>query len=230
MKFEKIKKSSLPEIISEHIAQMVAEGALKPGDKLPSERELMEFFGVSRPSVREALHALAFSGILEIRSGSGTYLSSGENILNDKFTINALFNYYTSMELVEVRRIIEIESVELAVLRATKEEEREILLAAEKTLEYKGTGKRYVEADLKFHEAVIYASHNRFLVQLYDVARNMEKDPMYYHINQDPKMIEAATYHKTIADAIVLRNAKAAKEAMATHFDLLQSAISEYGQ
>ena len=53
---------------------------------------------------------------------------------------------------------------------------------------------------------------------------------MYYHINQDPKMIEAAEYHKKVAVAIRSRDVNAAKEAMATHFDLLHAAVSEYGQ
>ena len=230
MKIEKIKKSSLPELISEYITKMVANGALQPGDRLPSEREMAELFGVSRPSVREALHALSFSGILEIRSGSGTYLTSGENVLNDKMELSALFKRYTSIELIEVRKIIEIESIELAINRVTPEEISEIQSSAEETIKYRGQGEKYVSADLKFHTAVINATHNRFLSELHDIARNLEQDPIYYHINNMPEMVKAAECHVNVADALAKKDVDSAKQAMREHFELMEVSIKAYSK
>src|SRR6476660_10272833 len=79
LEFTRVQRLSLSDHIVEQIAEMIARGALKPGDRIPSEKQLCQQFGVSRTSVREALRSLSVMGILESPAGDGTFVSSNRD-------------------------------------------------------------------------------------------------------------------------------------------------------
>lgn len=230
MKVRKIKRGTITEEITDQIKSLIASGSLKPGDKLPSERELAEMFGVGRPSVREAMHALAFVGVLEIRPGDGTYLSETKVSLSDNFLSDNPAHRYTSFELIEVRQAIEVESAALAAVRSTDEDKEKIMHTCQQTLNSKGNQEEYVKADLLFHEAIAEATQNRFMVQMLQMARGLEKNPLYYRIHSDPHMQEAVLLHLDMAQAIADGNTDLARLSMGWHFELMKKALHNMNQ
>lgn len=225
MKIKKIKRGTLAEKITEQIRDLIAAGSLKPGDKLPSERELVEMFGVGRPSVREAMHSLAFIGVLEIRPGDGTYLTDTQPLLSEQFAISNAFHRYTSFELIEVRQAIEIESAGLAALRVTEEDKEKIMATCKKAIASRGNQEEYIQADLLFHKAIVEATQNRFLSQMLEVARGLDKNPLYYSLQENKHMRDAVITHMDIAEAICAGDVERARLTMGWHFELMKKAL-----
>src|SRR6187431_2873904 len=102
---------------------LIDRGRLRPGDRLPAERELATQIGVSRPSVRAGLHALAAMGVVRSRHGSGTYIPDGPPLLGSQpLSFLAALHGFTRDEMYEARRILEVGVAGLAAERATPEQ------------------------------------------------------------------------------------------------------------
>jgi len=148
--------------------RIVEEDGLRPGDKLPSERELSDRLKVGRSSVREALRALELLGLITTRRGEGTFI---QNYRDNKFF--DILGYYllrdkkTSKDLFEMRMLLELDAVRLACQRATEkslfEMEQTIIRAKKKLSE----GLIPVEEDYDFHRAVARASKNSILRRIW---------------------------------------------------------------
>lgn len=123
MKFQAIKQNKVSDIIIEQIKNLISDGTLKPGELLPSERDLAETFGVSRPPVREAINALTALGLLEKHHGKGTMVKS---VLQDNFNsaLSSLVLNDTNkvLELIEVRKSIECWTAYFSAQRRTDED------------------------------------------------------------------------------------------------------------
>ena len=161
------------EEVASQIREQLTKGALKPGDRLPSERELAEQFGLSRNTVREALRSLEMSGILEFRKGAtgGAFVREGhsETVISgfsDLFRMGVI----TPEDLIEARRIVGVEVTRLACQRATEAD----LLALEQNVDASeaamdaGENSRRVEINLAFHALLARAAKNPVLVILVD--------------------------------------------------------------
>src|SRR5512136_1941215 len=110
-----------------YVRDLLTRGAVKPGDKLPAERELAQQIGVSRPSVRAGLQALAAMGVVESRRGSGTYISTGPPVLSSgPLQLLAILHGIPRAEIYEARRILEGRTARLAAERAAGESLAEI--------------------------------------------------------------------------------------------------------
>ena len=121
--FEPIKRSGLAEEISTRLISLIKEKLLQPGDKQPPERELAAMLNVSRPSLREALRALAILNIIEIRQGDGTYVSSLDTeLLVEHLDLIFSLDDSTILQLFEVRKIFEPEIAALAAARITADQ------------------------------------------------------------------------------------------------------------
>src|SRR5437763_3108131 len=104
------------------VRDLIVRGRLRPGDRLPAERELATQIGVSRPSVRAGLHALAAMGVVRSHHGSGTYIPDGPPSLgSEPLSFLAALHGFTREEMYETRRILETEAAGLAAERATPE-------------------------------------------------------------------------------------------------------------
>src|SRR6187399_2000035 len=105
------------------VRDLIDRGRLRPGDRLPAERELAVQIGVSRPSVRAGLHALAAMGVVRSRHGSGTYIPDGPPALgSEPLSFLAALHGFTREEMYETRRILEVEAAGLAAERATSDQ------------------------------------------------------------------------------------------------------------
>jgi GntR family transcriptional repressor for pyruvate dehydrogenase complex len=121
---ERPRKVTVVEGIVEQIVRQIQAGKLKPGDRLPSERQLIEMLGVSRSSVREALQGLVVMGLVESRHGQGSFVSQGITRLLpnlDGPTLPFSLQRAMRLHLIEARRTVECPVAELAAARATEE-------------------------------------------------------------------------------------------------------------
>ena len=120
--FDKVVKSTVPGQVIEQIKELLIKGELKRGDRLPPERQLADMLGVSRPSLREALRALEYAGMLETRVGEGIFVADGDSIMVNNIPMLHLIKQYALEEMIEVRKVLETASVRFAVIRARDED------------------------------------------------------------------------------------------------------------
>ncbi len=176
MKLKPVKTRRIYEEIVEQIRLLVSEGHVKAGDRLPSERDLAERLQVSRASVREALSALEMMGLLEIRSGEGTYIKQ-VNIDSVVAPLAWVLSMEKDMvlELLEVRKILETQAVVLAAERAEPEEIMDMREALEEMKKDLQAGRLGDSSDHSFHYAIARGTRNKILIRL----MNAISDTMY---------------------------------------------------
>ncbi|WP_240986846.1 FadR/GntR family transcriptional regulator [Acididesulfobacillus acetoxydans] len=222
MELKPIKTRKIYEEIAEQLRKLVAGGKLKPGDRLPSERELAERLQVSRASVREALSALEMMGLVEVRSGEGTYVRhvNMDSVVAPLAWVLAL-EKDTVEQLMEVRKILETQAVRLAAERAEEPEIREMSEALEIMRQDLETGELGEVADHRFHFAVTQATHNQILVRI----MNSISDTMHQTLKisrrkmfSSKSMLEKLYHeHAGILEAVRERDAAKASQRMLDH-------------
>lgn len=208
------------EAVSEQILGLIRSGALKPGDRLPSEPELMAMTGVSRPSVREAIRSLASMQLLEIRRGKGTYVqevaSSG---MTDAQVLLLLSDGKALEDLVEVRLTLEPLVVRLAAERADDQD----ILALSRAVDGMRLARSHDEwrqAHLDFHLGLAHASHNIILTKMWALVQMFLKDsPM---VTGDPSPPHV---HVDLYEAIAVHDADRAFLAMQCHLKDMASMV-----
>ena len=167
MAFDTIRKRSAPEMVAEQIIERITGGELAPGTQLPSQRDLAQMLGVGRSSVREAINALVVMGYLEPLQGKGTFIKDvlpAADPSNEK--LNAAFAAGSIFDLMEARELLECRSAALAADRAGALQIRNLKAAMKKVA---ATDKEYaifLDADIRFHEAVAEAAGNVVLCEL----------------------------------------------------------------
>ncbi|MGE5422303.1 MAG: FadR/GntR family transcriptional regulator [Ignavibacteriales bacterium] len=229
--FKPIKTKKIYEEIVDQIKDMISSGTFKPGDRLPSEREMSSMLGVSRASVREAVTALQAMGILEVKPGEGTYAAYTQN--NDTFEPLAMVLAMENNplpQLMEVRRILEGEAAALAAVRATDINKRhmtDVLCEMKETAEKHAQG---VQFDLQFHHAIAEATHNRVLERIIKTLDNMmhetflvNRQDMY---SMPGKAMRILYEHQMILDAIMAGDSEKARSGMLNHLNHVQSGLT----
>lgn len=185
---------STPSKIAEYIKIEIKEGRLKPGDKLPSERELVKELGVSRSSVREAIKSLTIMGYLEPVERKGTFIS--KKYIENKYAnseLNSILNRAPIFDLMEVRMFLEEKFISLAVNRATDEDIEKLNKALEKMKKPSDNIVDFFQGDLEYHFALAEATHNIVIIELMKVIKE--------RIYDDKEQFKAAgieTKEKTI--------------------------------
>jgi GntR family transcriptional repressor for pyruvate dehydrogenase complex len=220
-----IEVESPVDIIIRQLKQLISDGHLKPGDRLPAERVLAEKFGVGRTYVRDAIRKLEFYGMLKTSPQSGTYVSAYsikmlEGVLSD--VIN--FNKDDFAALIEARYYMEINAARLAAMRRT-EEDLAILESAVADYDARTKARENaVQEDMFFHLKIANAAKNSvfesmLLMLLPDIIRNIIEQK----ICGDNRGMQAMEEHHEILTAIADKDPDAAGIAMAAHLgDILQ--------
>lgn len=200
---------------------LIAQGVLLPGAKLPAERDLAQRFAVSRSSLRHALKVLDTLGVVRQRVGDGTYLStSAAQILTEPLEFLVLLDGITLFELLETRLIVEPQLAARAAERATSGE----LAALSESLEAMAAGakletpdqRKMVELDISFHQAIYRASGNRLCGHIFTLIHRA----MVRSIELTSRMVDwehTVTYHRPIYDAIFQRQPEMAEQRMMLH-------------
>ncbi|WP_134686328.1 FadR/GntR family transcriptional regulator [Brevibacillus migulae] len=202
------------------IHEIVQERNLRPGDKLPSERELSEQLGAGRSSVREALRALELLGLIETRRGEGTFLKHyRHNRLIDILGFFILRDYKTKKDLVEMRKILELEAVRLACKRATQKhfEEMERLLAA--SVERIEEGEIPTEEDYHFHRVICRSSRNSILHRIWVPLVEYSQNTRSESLAREGRARNAIEEHRLILEAIRGGDEEVAVQRMRDHLE-----------
>jgi GntR family transcriptional repressor for pyruvate dehydrogenase complex len=230
MEFKPIKTRRIYEEIVDQLKFLIIKGNLKPGDKLPSERELSERLGVSRSSVREALSALEAMSILDIRSGEGTFVRQ----TSQSATIEPLAWVLTVennpvIQLMEVRRVLEVEAAGLAARRATGYQLEKIVEALNAMKEAAEKQELAVEYDLKFHFTIAEATHNTILLRIMNTVADIMHQTFRANRQQlygSPGMAERIIReHSLILEAIQERNPAEASKRMLEHLNNVEAGL-----
>jgi GntR family transcriptional regulator, transcriptional repressor for pyruvate dehydrogenase complex len=224
---EPVKHTRLREQAAEQIRTLIMEGQMRPGDRLPSERELGVKLAVSRASVREALRSLEITGLLEVRPGAGAFVQEMpvEPVLDP--LSSKLISRKGLLELLEVRQILEPQIAALAAQRAQPadiEELQHILDDVARLLERN----RYddaVRSIISFHRVVTRATGNRLLQRLMNAISGLLAESMRETLRIPGRPARSAEGHRQILAAITAHDAAAAESAMARHIKGVEIAI-----
>ncbi len=217
--YEAIQSERLYSKIVEQIQRRILAGDLKEGDQLPSERELAEQFHVSRTAVREAIKALSEKGLLQIRHGRGTFVTNGtlQAMRESLDMLMRIGQVDGSVELVELREIIEPEIAALAAVRASQENLAAMKDAVGIMDRSLADAAAYIEADLDFHLALAEATQNTMILKLIDSIVDLlrEQRTRIFRVEGGPQ--RGQIYHKRILEAVARHDTAAAREAMRAH-------------
>ncbi len=212
--------------VANTLLKLIHSGEFPPGIRLPAERVLAERFGVSRPTIREAIIALEAKGFLEVKTGSGVY------VLEPKDELQGLAGLMSPFELIEARVLLEGEAAALAAVMITPEQLADLASALEEMAsENLQHNQGSTVADRKFHSIISEAANNRvlslYITQLWDVQEEQN------HINLAHRAIcmqdapRRLSEHKAIYDAISKKDSAAARIAMRNHFSRTLTALHE---
>jgi GntR family transcriptional regulator, transcriptional repressor for pyruvate dehydrogenase complex len=222
-----IKQIKKPERLSDEVLEqlklLLVQGDLKPGDQLPTERELSELFGVGRPSIREAIRTLCIFGFLEIRRGSGVYvknthLNSYIKGIQESLELMVSMNRETVFEIFKVRSVIEPYAASEAAKNADKDDLAMLEAAFQNLEENISDSKSYLaKDDFEFHNAIALCTHNSLLYHLINLMYSLIKrmDNEMHKFCDFPKLFHPD--HKIIFEAIKNRSEKEAARAMKKH-------------
>lgn len=230
--FTPVRRERSFDVVVGQLEAAIADGHFEPGQRLPTERDLAELLGVSRPTLREALRAMEVLGALEIRvgKGGGTFVAQprGDTV---GAALAALINIggASASELREFRASFEGETAAWAARRATGETAAQLRAIAERyrvaAEDATTTWPELIPIDVEFHEAVAAASRNRVRVAvMHGLLRAVERVEMLIAATADQALhVRAAHDLDAIATAIADGDPDAAKAAMTRH-------VEEFGQ
>lgn len=212
--------SDLTAKLLEGIRELIGSGELRPGERLPSERELAQRFGASRSSLRPVMKILETVGAISQRVGDGSYLSAdGTNLLDLPLSLLILLDGVSLVEVFEARRMIEPELAARAAECASSED----LEAMRKTLPAMEADP--VSADIAFHEAICKATRNRVCWRMFGAINRAFREGMVLTSQIAPN--QALEYHRAIYSAIHMRKPEAAREKMSEHLNHAQSVLMQ---
>ena len=217
------EKQSLGQQVVSRVLELVRTGNLRPGERLPPERELIEIFRISRPSLREALRALSVLGVIESRHGGGAYVTNLE-----ARTLLAPLDFFLSLsqsnldDAFESRRLVEIEIVRKAAINAGPEDidDLEDMIAAHVAISKDPIGFRIL--DSRFHERLCVMAGNvvlqRIAYGLYNLGLEIRR-----RATSEPGTIAQSTRdHTLIVNAISARDPKRAAKMMEIHLNHIE--------
>ena len=209
--------------VVERIAAEIHGGILSPGDRLPTEQELMRAMGVSRTVVREAVAALKADGLVMTRQGSGAFVATDTSRVAFRFDGHGEEPIDAVVCVMELRLAVEVEAAALAAERASAREKAAIRRAHESFVQAIAQGDAAVREDFAFHLAIAEAVHNRRFVEFLSfLGTHLIPRHSVRAASQDAAAL--ATYlariakeHARILDAISAGEPAEARKAMRTH-------------
>lgn len=221
------EEGSTDQVVS-YVRELIDRGELRPGDRLPAERDLATHIGVSRPTVRAGLRALAAIGVVRSRHGSGTYIMDGPPSLGtDALSFLAALHGFTRDEMYEARRILEVGAAGLAAECATHEQIATLAEEVASLFASMDDPQIFLVHDINFHRAVAAASGNPIVATLVEMV-----SALYYEQRRDTAerasdldLRDAAEMHRRIYQAIRSGEDEAARRLMQEH--LLQASAHQ---
>ena len=214
---EPIERRTVYELVAERLLEHISQRRLRPGDALPTERELTQVYHVGRSSVREALRMLQSNGLIK-PAGKGVFVvAEFANPLNHSLHLLLTLRETDLRELFEVRKILEGETAALAAARRTDEDLAQMERAIVEMVEGLAAQDWYIEADLRFHLTIAAATRNRIALRMMQAVRDLLQRALssIYHIPGSPQ--RSIEQHRLILHAIARGDAAGARRQMQEH-------------
>ncbi|MBN7786405.1 FCD domain-containing protein [Ponticoccus gilvus] len=232
MPFEKVQPEKLSLAVVRQIERLILRGILRPGERLPSERELSERLGVSRPSLREAVADLSERGLLETRAGAGIFVTE---VLGSAFsaTLVQLFASHDEavFDYLSFRRDMEGLAAERAAEAGTESDLKVIdtLFTRMEAAHGKRNPAEEARLDADFHLAIIEASHNVIMLHMMRSMYQLLREGVFYNrqvmFKQRTTREALLDQHRSINAALQGRDSAAARAAVESHLSFVEDAL-----
>lgn len=232
MPFEKVRPRKVSAIAAEQIVEAITNGSFPMGSKLPSEFDLADQMGVSRPTIREALSALQAAGLIESKAGSGSYVRSGTFATTSigREAVLILENESSCLEIMEAREVLEPPIAAFVAKKGTNEHlaELEQILEEMRLQAKSGEFNPYFAADKAFHFALTEAAGNRLITAAVLPLINTMDQKLYrefthhYYLKNVSDLEHVVDLHNEILNAIAQRNPEMAFEKMSEHWQRMR--------
>jgi GntR family galactonate operon transcriptional repressor len=238
MRIKPIRRStSIASAVAEQLHALIVSGELEPGSRLPSMPALAEEFGVSVPSVREALAALDAAGLVEVLHGQGTFVRTRPP---DSPLMSGWIGFGSDPDelrgLIEARKLIEVHLADVAALRATDGEREAIATSVDRLDAARKSAAAYLCADAEFHLLIADAAHSPVLKRVVDALYAVMRQQLLLNIEAalatGSDLSESVDRHRAVAEAIAHGDREAARASMSAIIDfgaqLVQVDLAEF--
>ncbi len=232
MPFKKVQPEKLSSSVVRQIELLILRGILRPGVRLPSERELSERLGVSRPSLRDAVAELQDKGLLTTRASSGIFVA---DVLGSAFSpaLIQLFATYDEavFDYLSFRRDMEALAAERAARLGSDSDLKVIgtIFDRMEAAHDKGDPEEESNLDAQFHSAIIEASHNVVMLHMMRSMFELLREGVFYNrqviFKQRTTRSTLLDQHRAINSALQNRDPKAARQAVAAHLDFVEKSL-----
>ncbi len=230
------RRARLSDSIVDQIEQLIVQGVLKPGHELPPERQFAQQFGVSRPSLREALLRLESCGLLTVARGGGFMVADVTAPTITAPLVHLLQRHESAeLDVLELRHGLELISAYFAALRATDEDRQRLQEAFARLSEAPAETDTLTEAshDTEFHLAIAEASHNVALVHVMHGLHNLLRTTMQHAwdvMRREPGNVELIeSQHRALLDAVMARDPERARDAAHLHLNFVRETLVQAG-
>ena len=224
------KAGTTAEDVVSRLREMIQQGELQPGDRLPPERDLAKQLGISRPTLRAGIRTLSAVGVLKSKQGAGTFVveaAASPALDSNPLRLLASLHGFSSAEMFEARLLLEMAIAGLAAERATSDH---LAALAEELAEMFATldePEEYLVHDMRFHQTIAAASGNRIITTLMNMVVSILFDVRSKTVYRAHDLKESAEMHRQIFRAIREGNIEAARLTMRDHLLLAQKAQAE---
>ena len=222
--FQPLDRRKVYEQVAEQLLAQIGARHLRPGDPLPSERQLTESFGVGRSSIREALRMLESQGVITSVNGGTFAVAHASNPLNSSLQLVFTLDDQTGVhDLFELRRVIDCEAAAIAAVRRTDEHLAQMALAMDEMVRaLPAHGEAFVLADLRFHLAIAEATGNRLILYAMQAARDVVRRALLSVVTVPQSPESAIVEHRGVYEAIRSGNPDWARNAMREHLERVE--------
>ncbi len=232
---EVIPTSRLHGVIQDRLRRFILDSQLRPGDKLPTEKELSGRLGASRSAVREALRSLEALGMIEVKHGKGRFLRAFDVAsIASNLAYSLTFDAASIRDLLEVRRTLETSFIAQATRKLEASRIDRLYAIVEQMALSADAGRAFIEEDMAFHKVLFGALHNEVLKKILDVFWGLFQHLHARNVLPPGEAAATVAYHRQIVDAMAAKDVTSAREALDEHFrDVerrLESAIEATGE
>jgi DNA-binding FadR family transcriptional regulator len=220
------KNRPLPELLADQIIQLIVEEKMKPGDKLPSEAELIKVLEVGRSTLREAIKILISKNIVQIKRGKGTFVSENMGVTEDPLGFAFIQDKKKLLlDILDVRYMIEPPIARTAAKMATEEEIAYMGALCDQVEQMILRGENHLQKDVELHTQIARSSRNLVISKLLPIING--SIPLFIGVTGNALKIETIKTHRAVVEAIQKRDQEGAYVAMAEHIDYNRKMIEK---
>jgi len=206
-KLKSLSRQKLSTDVANQVLKLIRDGDLKPGDRVPTEKELIKELGVSRTSVREGMQSLKLMGIVDIYPGQGTFVSKDRttsNLFLHLLNSNSNIRKNILLEIVELRKILEVGIVEIVAMRGTDEDLKRIGDCIKQHKQDLSNNIHPSQGDLSFHRTLAESTHNQMIVDFYNGMFRLIKGSLIFTGDEESNRKIGFNFHNKIYISIGL--------------------------